>query len=55
MASEIISNQDSETQSCRFGVNSGLASKTALNFPKTDETRRGRQQRKTRDQRGVTL
>lgn len=34
-------NQDSKTQSCRFGANSGLASKMVLNFPKMDETRLG--------------
>ena len=47
-------NQDSKTQSCRLGVNSGLASKMVLNFPKTDETRRG-DRRETGDEQRVRL
>lgn len=32
-------NQKSTAQNCRLGANSGLVGKTALNFPKTGETR----------------
>lgn len=32
-------NQNSRTQNCGLGGNSGLARKTVLNFPKMDETR----------------
>ena len=34
-------NQDSRTQNYTLGANSGLASKTVLNFPKMDEARPG--------------
>jgi hypothetical protein len=37
----LVYNQDSRTQNCRLGGNSGLASETVLNFPKMDETRPG--------------
>lgn len=40
MVSE-INNQESTVRNRRLGDNSGLASKTVLNFPKMDETRLG--------------
>jgi len=48
-------NQDSKAQSCRLGVNYGLASKMVLNFPKTDETCRGNGGRNKRPKARHTL